>query len=129
DATGVAADENTIVGTGVNPSGKLEAYRVSLESPQPGARIGAGADFACALFDNVDIDGTVVDGTPWWGSRARVATARRANWRGRGLRVRTVRQRRHRWHRRRRHAVLGSPRARNAACGALDRARRPIGRA
>src|SRR5262249_14928824 len=70
DATGVAADESTIVGTGSNASGKPEAYRVSLESPQPGARIAAGVDFACALFDNVDIDGTVVDGTRCWGHPA-----------------------------------------------------------
>src|SRR5262249_55890104 len=58
------------VGTGSNASGKPEAYRVSLESPQPGARIAAGVDFACALFDNVDIDGTVVDGTRCWGHPA-----------------------------------------------------------
>ena len=70
DATGVAADESTLAGTGLNASGKLEAYLVSLESPQPGARIAAGSDFACALFDNVDIDGTLVDGTRCWGHPA-----------------------------------------------------------
>ena len=70
EATGVAADESTIVGTGLNALGKNEAYRVSLEGPQPGSQIVAGSDFACALFDQVDLDGEIVDGTRCWGHPA-----------------------------------------------------------